>query len=305
MTSTQYALIALFFYAISNITIDRYFSHVEPLVSVFIYCGVIALMSAAALTVKYKNGSTIVLPTGYLWLTIVLCGVGCFFAEGAFFSAYNVGGRGSLTQITTIVATMPVFATLMKSLIDLKWPSLTQLTGCLLATAAVYLVTNQGGPTKTDIGLVFGYGQSTDGELLPQTKARCDVAVSAYEKGTVGKLAVTCYVDSNGIRMGKKMREYLIARGVPEEKILLDECGMNTAGEIDTLLRHVSPSDTIVGFSSYYHLPRIWFLFASRGWNVSLNGTVKATNPSDLLWEPLKILNALCRPKSWSKVTHK
>ena len=141
MTSTQYALIALFFYAISNITIDRYFSHVEPLVSVFIYCSIIALLSAIGLAIKYHSGTTIVLPSGYVWGAIALCGVGCFVADGAFFSAYNVGGKGSLTQITTIVAIMPVFATIMQALLDLKMPSLTQLSGCLLATAAVYLVT--------------------------------------------------------------------------------------------------------------------------------------------------------------------
>ena len=139
MTSAHYALVALFFYALSNIMIDRFFSHVDPLISVFVYCSIIAGMAAIGLALKYHRGASIVLPTGYLWSIIALCGVGCFFADGAFFTAYNIGGPGSLGQITTIVATMPVFAMIIKAMIDWNTPSFTQLSAGLLATAAVYM----------------------------------------------------------------------------------------------------------------------------------------------------------------------
>ncbi|MBI3633155.1 MAG: YdcF family protein [Candidatus Vogelbacteria bacterium] len=203
------------------------------------------------------------------------------------------------------VAIMPVFSTIMKALADLRMPSGTQLVGCVLATAAVYLVTQQTLPAKFSVGLICGYGQLADGELLPQTEARCQKAVEIYLAGEVDTLIIACYVETAGVTMGSKMREYLVSSGVPSDKIIVDERGMNTAGEIDVLREHLKPDDKVVCISNFYHLPRIWFLFATRGYNVSLSGVLKATNLSDLFWEPLKILNALYRPKSWSKILQK
>ena len=152
------------------------------------------------------------------------------------------------------------------------------------------------------IALVFGYGQKANGGLVPQTIARCDKAAEIYRQGSVEILYMTCAVYSaNKVSMCEKMKDRLVEQGVPDSAIRIVPRGTNTAGEIDTFLKNISSNDTIIAISSTYHLPRIWFLFLTRGVLPKLAGTMDHTNRGDILLEPVKFLNAILRPFSWSK----
>ncbi len=141
MSANYYAIFALLLYTILNIMIYKFFSHVDPLISLSIYCTIILTMTTIGIVVKSSNGTPLVGPTGKELLIICFCGISCFFADISYFTAYNKGG--SLAAITTIVAIMPVFATIIKMVIDRKLPGLAQFSGCVLAGLAVYLVTRE------------------------------------------------------------------------------------------------------------------------------------------------------------------
>ena len=152
------------------------------------------------------------------------------------------------------------------------------------------------------IALLFGYGQYPNGELLPQTRSRCEKAGDLYKDKKVDEICIACFVMSaDQISMGAKMKECLMENGIPETAIRMSLKGKNTAGEIDTFLKMIPRDSKIYGVSSLYHLPRIWFLFATRKVSATLIGTMEHTNTSDIIFEPLKFVNALLRPFSWSK----
>ncbi|MDO8493657.1 MAG: YdcF family protein [bacterium] len=152
------------------------------------------------------------------------------------------------------------------------------------------------------LALVFAYGQDALGELLPQTKARCECAFAHYYMGWIDKIYLTCAVAKNGILISDKMKEYLIKLGIKERDIGVIPQGSNTAGEIDTFLTlHPRTEDKIIAVSTLYHLPRIKYLFWTRGIQAEVIGTWSGTSWTDLRIEPFKMLNSLVRPFASSK----
>lgn len=143
MSYSQHALLSLFLFAILNITLSKYFSHVEPMIAISIYCYTVATLSLICVIYKHTANITMVTPDTTVLLIMFIWGVCYFFAELSYFTAYNKGGEASLPTITTIVGTMPVFATIIKMGLDRKLPSLSQFLGCILAALAVYLVTRK------------------------------------------------------------------------------------------------------------------------------------------------------------------
>jgi uncharacterized membrane protein len=113
------------------------------MLAISIYCYTVATLSLICIAYKYSAGHTMVLPNKTVFVIMLIWGVCYFFAELSYFTAYNKGGESALPTITTIVGTMPVFATIIKMLLDRKLPTLSQFAGCILATLAVYLVTRK------------------------------------------------------------------------------------------------------------------------------------------------------------------
>ncbi len=152
------------------------------------------------------------------------------------------------------------------------------------------------------IALLFGYGQSADGELLFQTLDRCLLAIGAYHLGKINKIYITCHVNTNGIMMQDKMREYIVDCYVKKDDVIVIPKGTNTAGEIDTFLEAINPKEhKIFGISSSYHLPRIKYLFWARNVHVAVIGNWESVSWKDLRIEPIKMLNSFLRPFSSSK----
>lgn len=154
-----------------------------------------------------------------------------------------------------------------------------------------------------NVALVFAYGQKADGSLDSQSEARCKQAIKLYKEEKVGKLYFTCAVDKYGFRMAVQMARSCIRQDVSGDDCVVSEHGgNNTAGEIDTCLALLRRKDKVTAVSSWYHLPRIWFLFAVRGRLVKLSPSFGGVTLSDLLIEPLKIANAVLRPFRSSKI---
>lgn len=112
--------------------------------------------------------------------------------------------------------------------------------GCALALAIwcgtlyVMIVTFDGKPKNAgeahaDVGIVLGAGLWGD-EPSPALKERLDYAIDLYGEGTYGWIIVTGgkATPSSRLTDAEGARDYLVSRGIPEERIALDNRSKDT-----------------------------------------------------------------------------
>ncbi|MGV3771407.1 MAG: YdcF family protein [Verrucomicrobiales bacterium] len=112
---------------------------------------------------------------------------------------------------------------------------------------------------KADAVVVFGaraYANGTPSDALAdRVRTACDL----YHQGLVRALIMSGGPGDGAIHETEAMRQYAIRLGIPDEAILLDKKGVNTAATIDAAkeiskARHYS---SLLAVSHGYHLPRI------------------------------------------------
>lgn len=169
--------------------------------------------------------------------------------------------------------------------------------------------------------LLHAYDQNADGLPDIESRARAKKAAQVYQRlvqqqgkkvGKVGLVVSYC-----GIRSGRRfvdtMADFLVSHGVARQDIIKAPFGQNTAGEIDSciafILRDYWPYVSfqrkdwrVVSVSSFYHLPRVWYLWFRRGWRPGVVGSFQAVHYGSVLKEVLKIGHSLVRPFA-SKMT--
>jgi hypothetical protein len=149
---------------------------------------------------------------------------------------------------------------------------------------------------------VYGYDQKADGSLVKQTIERCQVGLDLLERGDVEKIYITVGSILAGKHMGAEMRQWLIDGGAGEDQVCFVPAGFNTAGETDALLEIIRGQDVhVVPVTTWYHVPRMIWIWLVRKKIVYPAISWHAANRSDLFLEPLKIINAVLRPWSSSK----
>ncbi|MDD5252147.1 MAG: EamA family transporter [Patescibacteria group bacterium] len=139
MSALRFVLLAVLFYAIQNVILERRLAQISPAVIV-LFSGVqLAVMAGLVIVFREQFGmKELVWPSG--WKVAILLGTAAllFLADFCYVSAYNAGGRVAL--VTTCVTLVPVAASLINAATGGGWPSLRQWLGCTLAVAAVILV---------------------------------------------------------------------------------------------------------------------------------------------------------------------
>lgn len=111
------------------------------------------------------------------------------------------------------------------------------------------------------IGLLHGHDRSRKGTLNRQTIQRCKKAVELYKKGAIGKIAITIRSRNPLANLAWEMRHFLITSGIPESDIIVRAEGDDTVGEVLACMLCVSERDGVVSISSWYHIPRVWFIW--------------------------------------------
>lgn len=76
--------------------------------------------------------------------------------------------------------------------------------------------------------MVYGNTVNEDGTLSQRLKARLDVALEVFQNYKVEKIIVSGAVGKEGHNEAKKMQEYLVKEGIPNEKIFIDSRGYTT-----------------------------------------------------------------------------
>ncbi len=108
---------------------------------------------------------------------------------------------------------------------------------------------------RQPVAIVFGAGLQPDGRPSPFLRYRLDVAADLFARGAVHVILVSGDNRTSSYDEPSAMRHYLVARGVPEDRIVRDHAGRNT---YDTCVRakriFAVPSAVLV--TQDYHLPR-------------------------------------------------
>ena len=159
------------------------------------------------------------------------------------------------------------------------------LSGVLFA--AMYRRTAQPLPEQVDAILVPGC-LVTEAGLSPMLQRRCDAALQLAQR----------YPDAAVILSGGQgraepcteasaMQSYLLSRGMPAQRMLMDETALNTAQNLAAaaqLLQGQAAEGTLLVVSDDFHLLRIGYLADRLGLNVSLTASSRSTAMSLCYW---------------------
>ena len=114
-----------------------------------------------------------------------------------------------------------------------------------------------------------------DGQLSLQLTWRMDEAYALWEKQPC--LIVTCGAQgaNEPAPEGQVMKEYLMAKGVPEEQILVDDTSFNTRQNLRNAARLLESAGAkqVMIVTSDYHLPRAMALAQDMGLSSSGKGS--------------------------------
>ena len=126
-----------------------------------------------------------------------------------------------------------------------------------------------------DAIVVLGAQVKPDGQLSLQLTWRMDEAYTMWEKQPC--LIVTCGAQgaNEPAPEGQVMKEYLMAKGVPEEQILVDDTSFNTRQNLRNAARLLESAGAkqVMIVTSDYHLPRAMALAQDMGLSSSGKGS--------------------------------
>ena len=126
-----------------------------------------------------------------------------------------------------------------------------------------------------DAIVVLGAQVKPDGQLSLQLTWRMDEAYAMWEKQPC--LIVTCGAQgaNEPAPEGTVMKEWLVAHGVPEEQILVDDTSFNTRQNLRNAARLLESAGAkqVMIVTSDYHLPRAMALAQDMGLSSSGKGS--------------------------------
>jgi vancomycin permeability regulator SanA len=127
-----------------------------------------------------------------------------------------------------------------------------------LATAGLVLDGLHDRLGQADIGLVLGSKVELDGTPSPRLRARLERTVELYQAGAFPVVIASGGVGREGFDEAAVMRDYLVAHGVPEDRVLVDSSGVTTYASAQATERIVRERKlkSVFVVSQYFHLPR-------------------------------------------------
>lgn len=134
--------------------------------------------------------------------------------------------------------------------------ALTALT--LLAAAALAATGLLTRARPADVAVVLGNTVLPSGKPSPRLAARLDRAYDCYAASQCRILFVSGGVDSAGADEAAIMRDYLLARGVPVDRIVTDSAGVDswsTARHASAYM-HEHGYTRALAVTQYFHVPR-------------------------------------------------
>ena len=145
---------------------------------------------------------------------------------------------------------------------------------------------------ESEVGLVLGNSVAADGWASARLQARLDKAVWLRRYGYFDWVIVSGGVDPAGHDEAATMRAYLLAHGVPEDKIIADNQGANTyesARHAVRLMREHHWNGVCV-VTQYFHVPRARYALGHFGANDVSSGSARFFEWRDLYSVPREVV---------------
>lgn len=146
--------------------------------------------------------------------------------------------------------------------------ALTVLAALVLLAAAALAATGlMAGAREADVAVVLGNTVQPGGAPSPRLAARLDRAYDCYAASQCRVLFLSGGVDPAGMDEAAAMRDYLLARGVPADRIVVDSAGVDTWATA----RHASAYMREQGYTralavtQYFHVPRTMLALKRQG----------------------------------------
>ena len=120
-----------------------------------------------------------------------------------------------------------------------------------------------------DMAVVLGNRVDSDGSLSPVLRGRVDRALALYRQGRVARIMVSggLGLSAGHYPEGLAMKQYLVARGVPADRIVEDNHGENTYLTAKDLLPVADSLQvhSVIVVSSFYHITRTKYIIRKLG----------------------------------------
>lgn len=118
----------------------------------------------------------------------------------------------------------------------------------------------------TKVGLLLGTSDRIGGRENLYFRYRIDAAVEVWNSGKIETLIVSGDNRSRYYNEPKKMREALISRGIPADRIVSDFAGLRT---LDSVVRakEIFGADTVLLISQRFHNERAIYIAKAHGIN--------------------------------------
>ena len=159
----------------------------------------------------------------------------------------------------------------MKTRVAKRWRIVAGVLAAWLFLHIIYITIDGlcGYSSSADMAIVLGNRVDADGSLSPVLRGRVDRALALYRQGRVTRIMVS---GGMGLQAGRypeglAMKQYLVARGVPADRIVEDNHGENTyltakdfLPVADSLQVH-----SVIVVSSFYHITRTKYILRKLG----------------------------------------
>ncbi len=111
---------------------------------------------------------------------------------------------------------------------------------------------------KADAALVLGNSVFPDGTLSPRLRGRVERGMELYKSGLVPKIVVSGGLGKEGHYEGTVMAAWLVAHGVPERDIVVDNEGINTAASAKNFaaICDAHGFESVIVVSQFFHISR-------------------------------------------------
>ena len=119
----------------------------------------------------------------------------------------------------------------------------------------------------SDVAVVLGSKVNPDGTPSPRLAARLGRALELYRGGWTPRILVSGGTGVEGVPEGTAMKRWLVARGVPDAAVIVDDQGVDTRATARNAADLMRAHDlrTAIVVSQYFHIPRTKLAFAQEG----------------------------------------
>jgi len=118
-----------------------------------------------------------------------------------------------------------------------------------------------------DVAVVLGNKVETTGRPSNRLQARLDKSAELYREGYFTYIVVSGGIGKEGFDEAKVMKEYLIEKGIKEDKIIEDNNGYNSymTAQNTSHIMNEQQLDSVMIITQYFHISRTKSAFSKMG----------------------------------------